>query len=205
LIRLSLLKEWLTIEMRSLADERSVGGLMTPQCLKREDYPMNSFRFPLSCQLFLALVVATSLASGVAEARSPGSVPLKATIAITESIQTIGTPPCILIGDISGTGTATHLGKVTLVSSDCINPISETAFSFSSKQLVVTAANGDQVFAMYSGILAIEGTVGVITGAYQIVGGTGKFSQATGAGTVHGVEDISTGEGQIQLTGTISY
>jgi hypothetical protein len=165
---------------------------------------MNSFRFPLSCQLFLALVVATSLASGVAAARSTVTVPLKATIAITESIQTIGTPPCILIGDISGTGTATRFGK-PLVSSDCINPISETAFSFSSNQLVLTAANGDQVFAMYSGILTIEGTVGVITGGYQIVGGTGSFSQATGAGTVQGVEDISTGKGQIQLTGTISY
>ena len=164
---------------------------------------MNSFGFPLSCQLFVALVVAASLASGVAEANP--TVPVKATIAITESIQPIGTTPCILIGDISGTGTATHLGKVTLVSRDCINPISQTAFSFSSNQLVLTVANGDQVFATYSGTLTTEGTVGVITGGYQIIGGTGSFSQATGAGTVQGVEDLSTGIGQVQLTGSISY
>ncbi len=107
---------------------------------------MNSFGFPLSCQLFVALVVATSLASGVAEANP--TVPVKATIAITESIQPIGAAPCILIGDISGTGTATHLGNVTLVSHDCINPISGTAFSFASDELVLTAANGDQVFAI---------------------------------------------------------
>ena len=164
---------------------------------------MRSFRLPPSCQLLLALVVATLLASGVAEAQS--AVPFKATIAITESIQLIGTAPCILVGDISGTGLATQAGKVTLVSSDCINPISATAFSFYSKdQLVLTLANGDQIFATYNGILTTEGGVGVITGGYQIVGGTGHYSQATGAGTVQGVEDLSTGKGQVQLTGTIS-
>ena len=102
-------------------------------------------------------------------------------------------------------GQATHLGKVTLISQDCITPMTQASFSFASDQLVLTAANGDQVFATYSGVLTSEGTVGVITGGYQIVGGTGRFSQATGAGSVHGVEDLSTGKGQVQLNGTISY
>ena len=164
---------------------------------------MKSFRLPLSCQPFLALVVATLFASGVAEAQS--ALPFKATIAITELIQPPDTDPCFLVGVISGTGQATQLGRVTLVSRDCINPISQTEFSFSSDQLVLTVANGDQVFAMYSGRLTTEGGVGVITGGYQIVGGTGHFSQATGAGTVQGVEDMSTGKGLVQLTGTISY
>jgi hypothetical protein len=158
---------------------------------------MKSFR--LSCQLFLALVVTTLLAAGAARAQS--AVPFKATIAITETIQVIGSPPCVLTGNISGTGSATHLGKLTLVSTDCINPISETAFSFSSNQIVVTTASGEQIFATYGGTL----TLGVIMGGYQIVGGTGRYSQATGAGKLQGVEDINTGKGQIQLTGTISY
>jgi hypothetical protein len=165
---------------------------------------MKNFRLPLSCQLFLALVVATLFASGVPEAQS--AVPFKATIAITESIQFIGTSPCFLVGDISGTGLATQLGKVTLLSSDCINPMSETMFSFHSDQLVLTVvANGAQIFATYDGTLTTEGTVGVITGGYHIVGGTGRYSQASGAGTVQGVEDMSTGKGNVQLTGTISY
>jgi len=100
---------------------------------------------------------------------------------------------------------ATHLGKVTLVSSDCINPISATAFSFFSNQLVLTVTEADKIVATYNGVLTAEGAVGVITGGYQIVGGTGRYSQATGAGTVQGVEDMSTGKGQVQLTGTISY
>ena len=165
---------------------------------------MKSFSFPLCCQPFLALVVATLLASGIAEAGSP--VPFTATIAITELITPIGKPPCVMVGDISGTGQATHLGKVTLASHDCINLITPpTAFAFSSDQLILTAANGEQIFATYSGGFKIEGAVGVISGAYQIVGGTGKFSEASGAGTVQGVEDMSTGKGQVQITGTISY
>ena len=164
---------------------------------------MKNFRLLLSCKLFLALVVATLFASGVAEAQS--AVPFKATVAITELIQP--GDQCFLEGDISGTGLATHLGKVTLVSSDCINPANETGtkFSFFSNELVITVvANGDQIRAAYSGSLTFEGTVGVISGGYQNVGGTGRFSHASGAGAVQGVKEI-TGHGSVQLTGTISY
>jgi hypothetical protein len=164
---------------------------------------MKNFRLPLSCQLFLALVVATLLARGVPEANAADS--FKASVAITEVIQPIGAAPCILVGEISGTGQATQLGKVTVVSSDCINPLSQTLFSFASNQLVLTSANGDQIFALYSGTLTTEGGVGVITGGYQIAGGTGRYSQATGAGSVQGLEDMSTGKGLVQLTGTLSY
>ncbi len=167
---------------------------------------MKNFKPLLSCRLFLALVVATLLASEVAEAQS--AVPFKAAIAITETIQQIGLPQCILVGDISGIGLATRLGKVALDSSDCINPTDQTftAFSFFSSHVVLTVvANGDQIFATYSGTLTFEGTVGVITGGYQFVGGTGRYLQASGAGAVQGVEDLSTGKGNVQLTGTISY
>ena len=161
---------------------------------------MKIFKLLLSYPLFLALVVVPR----VAEAQSV--LPFKSTIAITESLQP-GTLTCFLIGNISGTGLASHLGKITLVSSDCINPINETgtAFSFFSNQVVLSVPNGDQIIAAYNGILTSNGTVGVISGGYQIVGGTGRYAQATGAGTVQGAEDFLTGAGSIQLTGTISY
>jgi hypothetical protein len=163
---------------------------------------MKSFRS--CCQLFLACVAATLIAPSVTEARS--ARPFKASISITETVQPDTTGVCpFLAGAISGTGQATHLGKMTLVSRDCITPIGENVFAFESNQLVLTAANGDQIFAIYSGIFTTEGAVGAISGGYHIVGGTGRFSQATGAGSVQGVEDLSTGKGQVQLTGTISY
>ena len=165
---------------------------------------MKNFKLLLSCRLFLAVVVATLFASGVAKAQS--DVPFKATFAITESIQSPGTLECPLVGDISGSGLATHVGKLTLVSTDCIIPMSQTAFLFSSNQLVFTVvATGDQIFATYGGIFTFEGTLGVINGGYNIDGGTGRYLHASGVGTVQGMEDLSTGQGSVQLTGTISY
>ena len=164
---------------------------------------MKSSRLLVFCNVLLALVMTLLVASEVPAAQS--AVSFKSTISITESIQPSGAAQCFLVGDISGTGMATQLGKVTVVSSDCINPISQTSFSFSSNQLVFTVGNGDQVFAIYNGMFTTEGGVGVISGGYQLIGGTGRYSHATGAGTVQGVEDMTTGKGLVYLTGTISY
>lgn len=85
---------------------------------------MRIFESPLFRQLSLTLAAATLLVPTVTLAGS--AVPFKASIAITELIQGGTTEVCALVGDISGTGQATHLGNVTLVSRDCINPISPT-------------------------------------------------------------------------------
>lgn len=165
---------------------------------------MKNFRLLGGCQMvFVLLLAVLSLAPRVAEAQL--ALPFKATFAITESIQVIGNVPCFVEGDVSGTGQATKLGKVSVTATDCINPITETLFSFLSTDVVFTTANGDQIFATYSGTFAIQGQVGVITGAYLIVGGTGRYALATGAGTVNGQEDMLTGKGQVQLFGTILY
>jgi hypothetical protein len=150
--------------------------------------------------------MAMLLVSGAAEARSV--VPFITTLAITEMVQPVGSFPCFLVGNISGNGAVTNpaLGNVTAVSQDCINPISATEFSFMSNQLVLTV-NGGQIFVAYGGILSA--TTGLIAGGYLIVGGTGRFSKAVGAGTIQGLEQIDlnagTGAGQVKLTGTISY
>src|SRR5213596_2351972 len=112
---------------------------------------MKSFATPRVRHVFAALAVSASLASGFAQAG--GSVPLTATISIQE---TLGAPTesCYLSrSTVVGTGTATHLGKVTLHATDCINAdATGTALSFASEDVVLTAANGDQVFAHYSGV-----------------------------------------------------
>ena len=165
---------------------------------------MKKISLPLACQLLFAIVLVGSLAPRESEAQAV--VPLKAVIAINESLRA-GNEDCPLFGDISGTGAGTHLGKVTLESTDCIIPLnpSLTAFVFFSNEVVLTVSNGDQIFAAYKGTLTAEGPVGVIIGGYQITGGTGRFRNATGTGALQGTENMITREGQIQLNGILSF
>jgi hypothetical protein len=165
---------------------------------------MKSPRLPLT-QLVLAVFLLISFAPRAAQAQS--SELLRATILITETIETIGAPPCVLQGNISGTGVALRLGKVTLASTDCINPLNPelTLFLFASDNVALRLANGDQISARYFGTFTVEGSVGVITGTFEIFGGTGRYAGATGAGSVQGVEDMTTGKGHIELIGTISH
>ena len=163
---------------------------------------MKSLATPRVGKVFAAVAVCASLGTGVAQAAT--SFPLTATISIQETVGGPSVvPPCFLLGTIVGTGRATHLGNVTLHAVDCINPdTTGTVLSFTSDHVVLTAANGDQVFATYSG--AFQPAVGLITGGFQIVGGTGRFTHATGAGSLEGVENAAH-QGHIELTGTISY
>ena len=163
---------------------------------------MRSTRLSPAHHIVLVLFLLVSFAPREAAAES---APFKATIAITETIGPSNLPTCFLLGQISGTGLASHGGKVTVASTDCIIPMNATTFSFSSERVVLTVASGEQIWASYGGTLTAEGPIGVIAGGYLIIGGTGRYAGATGAGTIQGVEDMTTGKGQIQLIGTIVY
>ena len=71
---------------------------------------------------------------------------------------------------------------------------------------MLTASNGDHLWATYAGILSAEGR---ITGSYVIYGGTGRFAHAVGTGVLGGFEaiDLTTGagNGQITLRGVLAY
>jgi hypothetical protein len=138
---------------------------------------------------------------------SASSVPLRATITIAEQVVPSSKAGCLLTGSITGVGTTTKLGAIQLSSTDCINPLSTTAFLFVSDAVTLTVDGGDQLWAAYGGTLSA--TSGEIKGTYVIIGGTGRFEHATGVGTIEGVEliDVQTGSGngQIQLKGTVFY
>ena len=79
-----------------------------------------------------------------------------------------------------------------------------------SGQLVVTAANGDQVTLSGESTVQADFTGGTltITGTFTITGGTGRFASATGGGTVTGGASLlppfavaTTFEGQISYSG----
>jgi hypothetical protein len=71
----------------------------------------------------------------------------------------------------------------------------------------LTAANGDQVFGTYSTTAVIDAAAGLVhfDGPYVITGGTGRFANATGSGTIRGVGRVAPPfEVQAFFTGKIS-
>jgi hypothetical protein len=180
-----------------------------------KDHFMRSFK-RLAGQLFSACAAALVLTSPAIGAKP--DLPFNATIAIGEQVGADPTGTCpvspslkfALAGAIRGTGNASHLGKTDSTSFDCIQVAGPSSFYFDSTHLVLTAANGDQVFARYSGTLdATVPAKSIVVGKFEIIGGTGRFANAMGGGTLTGTENINSqtlaAEGRIELTGTISY
>ena len=105
------------------------------------------------------------------------------------------TPPATLEISLSGTGTATHLGRFTSEARDVgtfPNPVATGTWVF-------TAANGDRLFATTesTGTPVGPGIDDVRTVA-TITGGTGRFADAAGTFTalLRASHDASSGEGE---------
>ena len=83
---------------------------------------------------------------------------------------------------MEATGNATHLGKFTLDIPHVVNRANGTAIG----SYEFTAANGDTLFADFTGIATPTATPGVlyIEETATITGGTGRFADATGSFTV---------------------
>jgi hypothetical protein len=74
--------------------------------------------------------------------------------------------------------------------------------------VVLVAANGDELYTTYSGILNIN-INGNGTAYYQFVGGTGRFGGASGNGLIIASFDLSGGLQNVpmdsQWFGTVEY
>lgn len=156
-----------------------------------------------------ASALAACLCSTLAFA-GPTNVPFKASLTTQEVIH-FDPVACqsmpFLAGTTTGSGQASHLGAVTGSATDCIMPTSAYTYTFSNGKLSLIAQNGDELRADYSGNLSPSATppVFVLNGTYRITGGTGRFANASGTGTVGGLENLATGQGQFELKGSISY
>ena len=157
--------------------------------------------------------VLLTAAAGCAPAwAGPTNVPFNARLATHETLSfdpNVCTAYPFLVGTTTGTGTASNMGAVTLMATDCITP-NPPSFAFSNGKLTITAANGDELRASYSGTFlplpnSIPFTLYTISGTFTVTGGTGRFSNATGSGYLNGSENIVTRQGQLDATGTISY
>ena len=93
-----------------------------------------------------------------------------------------------LLVSLAGGGTATHVGKYTIVNSHCVDP---GTGALTDGTFVKTAANGDQIFGTYTGgstVIQPPAPIAIftITGTINFTGGTGRFTGATGTATMSG-------------------
>lgn len=156
----------------------------------------------------LASISAIALLAAPAAQADAQAWPFKLAVTTQESLAAnpLACPLTILQGSTTGQGHALHLGQVTLRSTDCVT-LGASQFTFTDGALVLVAANGDTLTADYSGALLPSAAYPVYTlsGSFRITGGSGRFSGATGAGSLTGTSNIVTGQGAYLATGTIGY
>jgi hypothetical protein len=115
--------------------------------------------------------------------------------------------PGVLTGTGVGSGHATHLGKVTVSASELLDfTVSPGNVVIRDGQLVMVAANGDELHWTYSGSGPVPNASGEVTfgGVFTITGGTGRFADATGSGTFEGSGSVVTGPVTVAYV-TVSY
>ena len=136
----------------------------------------------------------------VGPAAAGEQVPFKGSL---EGVVTITplTPPFVSVF-IEATGKATHLGKFTLAIPHIVNRSNGTAIG----SYEFTAANGDALFADFTGHSMPTATPGVlyIVEIATITGGTGRFAGASGGFTCERYFDTTTDETYGSFEGTVS-
>ena len=149
------------------------------------------------------MVTLTVLALGLlaAPATTQSSVPIHGTFATT-FVQVPTSNPMVVTLLISCVGQAAHLGNST---ASLVHTV-DFSTAVQSGPSTYTAANGDQLFATYSGIAGAPGPNGVLqfAGVQTFTGGTGRFSGVTGTSLVQGTANVFTGVGQFTFSGIIS-
>jgi hypothetical protein len=138
--------------------------------------------------LVAVLAVAAMLGAFPALVVADQGVPFKGSAELTVAMD----------GSLVGTGEGTQIGRFSEVAYPVIN-----GNTFSAT-VILTAANGDQVFKMATGTITSNGTTTTFAGPFTVLGGTGRFVNATGSGQV---EMVLSPDGTIAqiYDGTIQF
>ncbi len=102
---------------------------------------------------------------------------------------------------ITGTGTASQLGKYAYEATECFDG---TLFYYGA--FTMKAANGDTLVGNYSGTVGPTDDPNVATYDQdaRVTGGTGRFAAARGTFHVSGLANLKTGDYSQKLAGTVS-
>jgi hypothetical protein len=167
----------------------------------------------LASSTLAAFALVCSVASAHAE-------DFTATITSTETLIPQGTNKlCPARGMLSASGVATPLGSVQVFATDCVTVLSQGAtLQFTQGRMVLTAEDGSgSVIANYQGFFDIAQLPPAQTnlynmrdGTFTIIGGTGRYTKATGSGALTGKEHVNIdptvpATGELQASGKIHY
>jgi hypothetical protein len=160
------------------------------------------FRLLIATAMLIALV---TIGVGASSATAEITLPFKGSY--SGAVQFTGPSTALF----TGSGISSHLGRganegnvtitgfITDPNIGCVGGIVNTNVE------VLTAANGDSLTVTSHDVGCPIGP-GLYhgTGDWTVTGGTGRFSGATGQGTLDGTNNLNQGRFSIQLTGTIS-
>jgi len=106
-----------------------------------------------------------------------------------------------------GTGTATHLGKISVHRTFILTPTSVANELNLEGHATLTAANGDKLETGLEGILTVDPSTntGHAVLTYQWEGGTGRFENATGTTIWHVDVNLSDNTYDVVADGVIKY
>ena len=117
------------------------------------------------------------------------------------SIDSNGNP----VADITGSGTATHLGLFTNTGRIVFTPDpNNPTIAYPSGEGTLTAANGDKlIIVVEDGVSDL--TTGIGSGHFRFAGGTGRFANASGITSYVVEQSLVTGAYEVTLVGSIDF
>ena len=104
--------------------------------------------------------------------------------------------------DFVGSGNATYLGKYTETGTVAFAATNDPNVLAVDGSAVYTAANGDELHAVFAGQL--NGVTGTINATVTYVGGTGRFADASGTATLI-AHVLADGSLEVAVDGTLDY
>lgn len=150
-------------------------------------------------------VVGVILALASFSAFAEEQVPLTATVSFSSVVTPRG-PGEVQVA-MSGTGNASHLGKITYNSTEIADFFTNPGkITVHDGHFVIVAANGDEVHGEAGTLGDLPDASGntQFVGVFRIVGGTGRFANASGGGTIRVIANLYAGIGTILLDGAIT-
>ncbi len=116
-----------------------------------------------------------------------------------------GDPPYIVRLHIEYACQLKHLGRTTAVAEQVLDFRGGPLNVLAANTTIYTAANGDQLFAAWSGTSTVIGAAFTFEGPETYTGGTGRFEAASGSSWISGAGSFITSRGQFTSVGTVSY